>query len=170
MQLQQLRDHLRHANDPDMRRRRAIIGLSLAGMAAMTPVSLLPTGIVRHLPDPPLPNFHSDATNLSDEAYRFCVPDGTLALASLATNIPLAAAGGRDRQPWLALAAAGKAVVDAVGAAGYFWQMLSGKEPWCPHCITGAIANFGILALTLPEARAALPRLLDRRRMPRLAS
>jgi hypothetical protein len=161
MNAQQLRQHLLQANDAEMRRRRAIIGLSLVGMAAMTPVSLLQTGIVRHLPDPPIDDFHSDQANLSETAYRFGVPDGTLALASLAANVPLAAWGGQDRsrrQPAVALLAAGKALADAVGAGGYFWQMASGKEPWCPYCITGALANFGILALALPEAVRALGR------------
>lgn len=155
MNPQQLRHDLRDGTESDLRRRRAIVGLSLVGMAAMTPVSLLQTGVVRHLPDPPIGNFHSDQTNLSEAAYRFGVPDGTLALASLAANLPLAACGGEDRarrQPWVSLLAAGKALADAVGAGAYFWQMLSGKQPWCPYCITGALANFSILALTVPEA------------------
>jgi hypothetical protein len=159
MSTQQLRHDLRQADDAEMRRRRAVIGLSLVGMAAMTPVSLLQTGIVRHLPDLPLDDFNSDKANLSDTAYRFGVPDGTLALASLAANLPLAAWGGRDRarrQPRVALLAAAKALADAIGAGGYFWQMASGKEPWCPYCITGALANFGILALALPDAITAL--------------
>jgi uncharacterized membrane protein len=146
---------LTHEITPDLRRRRAIIGLSLVGMAAMAPVSLLQTGIVRHLPDPPLPRFHSDETNLSDPAYQFGVPDGTVALTSLAANLPLAAWGGKDRakeQPLAPLGMAGKAFADAAGAAWYFWQMLSGKQPWCPYCITAALVNFGVLALALPEA------------------
>jgi Vitamin K epoxide reductase family len=171
MSAQQLRYDLREADDPEMRRRRrAIISLSLVGMAAMTPVSLLQTGIVRHLPDPPVGDFHSDETNLSDPAYRFGTPDGTLALASLAANVPLAAFGGRFRarqQPLLALLTAGKAVADAAGAAGYFWKMLSGKEPWCPYCITGAVATFGILALTLPEAVTAMETLGRQRNQSR---
>lgn len=172
MDLQQLRHDLRQADDSAMLRRRAIIGLSLVGMAAMTPVSLLQTGIIGHLPDPPLPNFHSDEVNLSDVAYQLGVPDGTLALASLAANLPLAAWGGRDRpreRPWVSLLAAGKAVADAVGAGRYFWQMASGKEPWCPYCITGAIANFGILALALPEAVTALAGLRKVRVRPGIA-
>jgi len=93
------------------------------------------------------------------------VPDGTLALASLAANLLLAAWGGQDRarqQPEVGLLAAGKALADAIGAGGYFWQMLSGKEPWCPYCVTGALANFGILALALPDAATALERLSSR--------
>jgi hypothetical protein len=149
---QQLSEELRQADTPEMRRRRAIIGLSLVGMASMAAVSLLQTGIVEHLPDPPIDGFNSDQTNLSDVAYQFDVPDGTLALASFVLTVPLVATGGRDRHPWLALATAGKAVVDAVGAGEYFWQMLSGKQEWCSYCITGAAASFGILVLALPDA------------------
>ena len=159
MNPQQLRDDLRQGETAEMGRRRAIVGLSLVGMAAMTPVSLLQTGVVRHLPDPPVGGFNSDKANLSETAYKLGVPDGTLALASLAANVPLAAWGGRDRarqQPWVALVAARKALADAVGAGGYFWQMASGKQPWCAYCITGALANFGILALAVPEAVTAL--------------
>ncbi len=159
MDPQLLRHDLRDASDSEMMRRRGIIGLSLLGMAAMAPVSLLQTGIVRHLPDPPVGKFHSDETNLSDAAYRLGVPDGTLALASLAANLPIAAWGGRDRareHPGAPLLAAAKALADALGAGAYFWQMASGRVPWCPYCITGALANFGILTLALPEAITAL--------------
>src|SRR5579884_4254961 len=97
MNAQQIRRELRNDPSVELRRRRAIIGLSLVGMAAMAPVSLLQTGVVRHLPDPPIDGFHSDEANLSDPAYRFGVPDGTVALASMAANLPLAAWGGRDR-------------------------------------------------------------------------
>ena len=154
-----LRDDLVHGDTKDLRRRRAIVGFSLLGMAAMTPVSLLQTGIVKHLPDPSLEGFHSDKANLSDTAYQFGVPDGTLVLASLAANLPLAAYGGRDRaaqQPWVPLAAAGKAAADALGAGAYFYQMLSGNEPWCAYCVTGALANFAVLMLSIPEAVGAL--------------
>jgi Vitamin K epoxide reductase family len=157
MKPQQLRHDLREGDDPEMRRRRAIIGLSLAGMAAMTPVSLLQTGLIRSLRDPVLGN--SDQTNLADAAYQFGAPDGTLALASMAANVPLAAWGGQDRareQPWVSLLAAGKALVDAIGAGAYFSRMASGKEPWCSYCVAGTIVNLSILALALPEAAAAL--------------
>ena len=162
MEAQQLRSELRQGDSAELRRRRAIIGMSLVGMAAMIPVSLLQTGMVKHLPDPPVDGFDSDTTNLSDPAYRFGVPDGTVALASLAANLPLAAWGGDDHareHPWISLLTAGKALVDAVGAGGYFYQMLSGKQPWCGYCITGALANFSILALTLPEGIRALAQL-----------
>ena len=157
--LQQLRAELHQGETDDLRRRRAIIGLSLIGTGAMALVSLLQTGIVRHLPDPPLESFNSDKVNSSDTAYMLGVPDGTLSLASLAANLPLAAFGGADRarqQPLIPLVAAGKAAVEAAVAGWYFYQMPAKEKAWYAYCITGAWANFGIFALTLPEAAKTL--------------
>jgi uncharacterized membrane protein len=158
MNPQQVREHLQEGDTPDLRRRRAVIGLSLVGMASMAAVSLLQTGMVKHLPDPPLGSFNSDKVNSSDTAYRFGVPDGTVSLASLAANIPLAAYGGANRareQSWVPILAAAKAAVEAVAAAWYFYQMPAKEKAWCGYCILGALANMGIFALTLPEARKA---------------
>lgn len=156
---QQLREELQQGKTDSLRRRRAIIGCSLVGMAAMAAVSLLQTGVVKHLPDPPLESFDSDKVNSSDTAYMLGVPDGTISLASLAVNIPLAAFGGARRareQPLVPLMAAGKAAVEAAVAGWYFYQMPAKEKKWCGYCITGALMNFAILALTLPEAREAL--------------
>jgi uncharacterized membrane protein len=158
MNPQQVREDLQEGDTPDLRRRRAVIGLSLVGMASMAAVSLLQTGMVKHLPDPPLGSFNSDKVNSSDTAYRFGVPDGTVSLASLAANIPLAAYGGANRareQSWAPILAAAKAAVEAVAAAWYFYQMPAKEKAWCGYCILGALANVGIFALTLPEARKA---------------
>ncbi len=156
---QQLRAELQQNHDNDLRRRRAIVGLSLIGMAALGTVSLFQTGILKHLPDPPLPGFDSDKVNSSDTAYALGVPDGTLSVASLAANLPLAAFGGANRatkQPLVPLVAAGKAVTEAAVAAWYFAQMPLKEKAWCVYCIVGALANVGIAALCLPEAKTAL--------------
>ncbi|HXG68769.1 MAG TPA: vitamin K epoxide reductase family protein [Blastocatellia bacterium] len=156
---QQLRKDLQQGETDDLWRRRAVIGLSLIGMASMTAVSLLQTGIIKHLPDPPLASFDSDKVNSSTTAYQLGAPDGTVALASFAANIPLAACGGADRaqkQPWIPLLAAGKAIAEAVAAGWYFYQMPAKEKAWCGYCISGALASFGIAALTLPEAKKAL--------------
>ena len=156
---QELRRQLQEAESPDLTWRRGIIGLSLVGMASMAAVALLQTGIVKHLPDPPLESFDSDKVNSSDAAYRFGVPDGTMSLASLAANLPLSAFGGADRArkfPWLPLAVAAKAGVEALAAGWYFYQMPAKEKKWCGYCIVGALANFGIAALAIPEAREAI--------------
>jgi uncharacterized membrane protein len=162
---QQLRRELQHANTTDLRFRRLIIGMSMIGMASMAAVSLLQTGIMRHLPDPPLPSFDSDKVNSSDTAYALGVPDGTLSLASLAANVPIAAFGGADRDrklPWIPVAAALKAGIEAAAAGWYFYQMPTKEKKWCGYCIAGAITNFTIFALSMPEALRAVSTLRKR--------
>lgn len=156
---QKLRRELQESDDEDVRRRRKIIGLSLVGIAAMTAVTLFQTGIVEHLPDPPVDGFDSDKVNSSDTAYALGAPDGSLSLASLAANIPVAAFGGENRheeQPIVPILAAGKALTEAAIAGWYFYQMPTKEKAWCGYCIAGALVNVGIAALTLPEAKRAL--------------
>src|ERR1043166_3051931 len=93
----ELRRDLQRGDTAHLNLRRAMIGASLTGMASMTPVMMLQTGIVHHLPDPPIEGFHSDAANSSLIAYKFGSPDGPMAVASFAVNLPLAAFGGADR-------------------------------------------------------------------------
>jgi len=155
---QQLRRELQESSESNLNVRRAVIGLSLLGIGAMTAVTLFQTGVVKHLPDPPIDGFDSDKVNSSDTAYALGVPDGALSLASLAANIPLAAFGGENRveeMPLVPLAAAAKATVEAAVAGWYFYQMPTKEKAWCGYCIVGALTNFGIAALTLTEAKKA---------------
>ena len=161
----ELRKELQEASAPDMENRRAIILASLAGIASMTAVTLLQTGIIKHLPDPPIGNFDSDRVNSSDTAYRFGLPDGPVSLASLALNIPIAAFGGAGRArtyPWISIFAAAKAAAEAVAAGWYFYQMPAKEKAWCGYCVSGALANLAIAALTVPEAREAVSVLSER--------
>lgn len=162
---QVLRRELQDGESEDLNYRRGIIALSLVGIGAMTAVTLLQTGIVKHLPDPPLPDFDSDKVNSSDTAYAMGVPDGALSLASLAANIPLASFGGIDRaekMPLVPVAAAAKASVEAMVAGWYFYQMPAKEKKWCAYCIVGAAANVGIAALSLFEAKKAWKNLTRR--------
>src|SRR5919197_5100979 len=124
---QRLRQELQEGNTPALWRRRALIGLSMVGMASIAVVSLFQTGLLTHLPDPPLEGFDAEKVNSSDTAYHLGVPDGTISLAGHATNIALAAFGGADRarsQPWVPLLAAGKMAAEAAVAGKYlFYQM-----------------------------------------------
>ena len=91
----ELRRAIQHSQSSEMRNRRGIVGVQLLGMAAMAIVSLLQTGIVKHLPDPPTkrPHFDSDKVNSSKEAYSYGMPDGPLTIAVHGLNLALAAAG-----------------------------------------------------------------------------
>ena len=153
------RAELTEGDSEDMRRRRAIIGLSIVGIGIAAAVSMLQTGLVRHLPDPPVGNFDADKVIKSDEAYQFGIPDATIALTGLAANVPLAAWGGSERaknQPLIPLIATGKAATEAAAAAWYFYQMPTKLKTWCGYCIAASAVYLGILALTLPEAKRAL--------------
>jgi uncharacterized membrane protein len=155
----ELREELKRGQTPDLKRRRGIVTASLAGMVSMGIVSLLQTGVVKHLPDPPLESFDSDKVNSSELAYALGTPDGSLSLAGLALNVPLAGFGGANRaqaQPYVPLLAALKSGVEAIAAAWYFYQMPTKEKKWCAYCIAGALANVTIFALTIPEARKAL--------------
>ena len=73
---QEFRAELQQKKTEGLKRRRKIIGLSLLGMGAMAAVTLFQTGILKHLPDPPIDGFDSDKVNSSDTAYALGVPDG----------------------------------------------------------------------------------------------
>jgi uncharacterized membrane protein len=161
----QLRRDLQRGSTKHLKLRRGIIGASVAGMASMVPVTMLQTGMIHHLPDPPLKGFHSDAANSSLIAYRFGVSDSAISVASFAVNIPLAAFGGADRaraKCLIPLIAAGKAAIDAAVSAWYFNKMRRGKK-WCPYCIVGAISSLTVFLLTVPEAHSAWSHLRSRR-------
>jgi uncharacterized membrane protein len=165
MKPQQFREELQNGDTRDVRRRRGIVALSLIGMASMAAVTLYQMGLIRHLPDPPLPGFDSYQVNASYTAYQYGVPDGTLTLAGHATNVVLTAYGGIHRateQPWISIATSGKAGVEAAVAAKYlFHQMPVVEKKWCGYCIVDTLMHIGAFALTLPEAARALSVLMN---------
>jgi uncharacterized membrane protein len=142
-----------------MRRRRAVIAVSLLGIATMAATTLLQIGAVRRLPDPPFGNFDTRRVNLSDEAFSYGGPDSPINILAHALNIVLASTGAPDRasrHPWLPLLAALLELPQSAIAAKYlFYQMPSVDKAWCPYCIIDALAHFATLGLLLPEASAA---------------
>lgn len=151
MRPEQLRSELRSHDHGEMRFRRGIIGCSLAGIAAMGAVTLLQTGVVKHLPELPWRGFDANKVTLSRTAFALGLPDGSLSVASFAANIPLAAFGGRRRSRGLAIAAAAKAGVESLVSLWYLRQ----EKARCSYCLTAAAANLAIFALSLPELRRA---------------
>ena len=150
--------HLRTEADADARRRRAVVGLSVASMAAMGVISAYQLGFVRRLPDPP--GFDSEAVVGSRRAYRyFGVPDGLLGLGSYAATAVLAAAGGNDRarrRPLLSLTFAGKVLFDLLNALKLTWDEWAKEKAWCSYCLLATACTLGAVPLVWPEAREAL--------------
>ena len=162
MSPEELQEQIQNSDAPEMRYRRAIVGVSLVGIGAMAIVSLLQTGIVKHLPDPPVkkPHFDSDKVNSTEEAFGYGMPDGPLTLAAHSASLAIAAAGPPDRykdRPWLPLMATALALPQAAVAAKYlFYQMPKVDKAWCPYCVTDALMHFATVALTVPESLKAL--------------
>jgi uncharacterized membrane protein len=139
-----------------MRLRRGFVGCSLAGMASMMPTLLVQTGLLKRLPDPPLPGFDSARVNLSRDAFPFGIPDSSLTLLDFAANLPLATypdSPESPRPPSIAVFAAGKPSVVALISGWLFYRMPAHERAWCGYCIVAASANFAILALTLADVR-----------------
>lgn len=156
----QLSHELRHGTHPDLRRRRGIVGLSLLSAGAMGVIALYQMGIIRHIPEPPLPRLDADEVDGSDQAYSYgSMPDGVLGLRSYATTAALAAMGGADRarkHPWIPLALGAKLLFDAGVAGKLTWDQWAKHRKFCSWCLLSAAATFAMLPLGFPEARTAM--------------
>ena len=148
---------LRTAKTPGLARRRGVIALSLTASAAMSVIAMYQTGLIKHLPEPPLPFFDADRIDASEEAYRrFSTPDALLGLGSYAMTAGLAAMGGRDRERWISLAMAAKVAFDAGNALRLTVVQWKRYRAWCFWCLIAAGATFAMVPLVIPEALAAI--------------
>jgi hypothetical protein len=159
MNSKQLRGELRQNVSANLRRRRAI-AVSLAGRASMSAVSLYQTGIIPHLPDPPLPGFNSSKVDASDYACRrFSTPDGVMMLTNYGITAWLAAAGGQNRarkQPILPIAMALKILGDAAVAVELAREEWNENKAFCAYCQVATLCSLVSVALAAPEALTAL--------------
>lgn len=167
MEPKQLSHELRLAQTPDLHRRRWIIGLSLLGTVMAQAVTLYQTGVIRRLPDPPLPSVDSNKVDASEYAYkRLNTPDALMMLVSYGATAWLASVGGKDRAtdtPLLPIAMGLKVLGDAAFA------LELGREEWqenkalCAYCQVATLASLASLPLAFPEVRKATATLLSRR-------
>lgn len=162
----ELRKQMRTSDTPEMILRRAVIGTSVVGIAAMAATTFFQSGVVKHLPDPPEQDFDSDRVNSSTEAFSYGTPDSPLSILSHAVNMVLATAGGEKRAekaPWLALGATFATIPAALTAAQYlFYQMPVKEKRWCGYCITDALTHIATFGFTLFESSRALSHLAQR--------
>ncbi len=152
-------DDLRHGVSEHLTRRRRQTALMLGATAAMGVISLYQTGILRRLPDPPLPGIDSDKVDASGEAYQVLrTPDANLSIANYGATLALIAMGGADRareMPLIPLLAAGKLASDAAGGVWLTVEQISRHRALCAYCLAAATATVAALPQALPEARAA---------------
>lgn len=155
---------LRQTATPYLRERRGVIGLSLLASASLSLISLYQMGILKRLPEPKLPRVDSEEVNRSEEAYRWLeTPDAFLGLGSYVATMTLAAMGGPNRaekQPWIPLALAAKVGLDAALAGFQVLTQARKLHTYCSWCLLTSAATVGSVPLVLPEARAALKRVL----------
>ncbi len=165
MEPRQLSLELRKGNNPDLSRRRLIVGLSFLGAAAAEAVSLYQIGAIDHLPDPPIPGIDSDKVDAADYAYSyFDTPDGFMMLASYSITALLAGAGGANRatqNPWLPIAMAGKTLLDSIVALYLARVEWKDNEAFCAYCQAATVCSLVSFALSIPEASTALRFLLS---------
>lgn len=165
-QAERVSDALRRHASPDLTRRRAAIGLSLLATAALGVVEAYQAGLLRHVPEPPLPGLDADRVDASGEAYHlFGTPDAGLGIASYGVTLGLLGAGAEDRaqdRPWLVLLAAAKVTADALSGGYLFAEQLSRHRRVCSWCILAATASVATVPLIAPEARRAWRRLRHR--------
>lgn len=98
MRPEELSRQLRRGTDRYLKRRREVVGLSLAAAGSLGIVTLYQIGLIPHVPEPPLPFLDADVVDAAPEAYaRLSMPDGVLGIGNQTLTMALAAAGGEDR-------------------------------------------------------------------------
>lgn len=163
----ELSRQLRLGQSPDLTRRRWIIGLSFVTVVAGQIVTLYQTGIIPHLPDPPVPIFDSDKVDASDYGYkRLQMPDAPAMIVTGGITAVLASAGGQERAttlPWLPVALLGKTLLDLVT------NVQLGREEWqenkklCFYCQASTVAATATAVLAIPEAVKAFKALFGKK-------
>jgi len=158
---------LRTGDGDALRRRRRVGAMALSAMGSLGVVTAYQMGLLRHLPEPPLPIFDADGVDASGEAYFYLkAPDGALGLVSYATTVLLAGMGaGRraEEKPWIPLALAAKVGFDAVGALYLTAEQASKHRRFCSWCLAASALSVAMVPQVIPEARAAARQLLGRR-------
>jgi hypothetical protein len=161
---EELERQLRLGSGPFLVRRRGIVGLEMVAIGAMGLIALYQMGILKHLPEPPLPFLDADRVDASAEAYsRLSTPDGVLGLGNYAVTMGLAAMGGQNRaekQPWLPLALAAKVAFDTSQAIRLFIDQKTKYNAFCFWCLLAASTTLAAIPLVIPEAYAAFRQLV----------
>ena len=152
-------DDLRRGSGSVLRARRRQMAWMLAASGAMGVVTAYQSGLLRRLPDPPLPGVDSNRVDASGEAYvHLRTPDAALALTSYGASMVLIGMGAGDRaqrQPLIPLLATAKLAYDALGAAYLTVEQISKHRALCVWCLAAAAASTAAVPAALPEARAA---------------
>lgn len=156
-------DDLRRGAGELLDRRRRLARLSLTSIAAFSGVAAYQTGVLRHIPEPPIGLLDADAVDASGEAYqRLKTSDAALGVASSAVTLALIAMGDARRakeRPWVPLAMAAKVGLDALGGIYLTAEQATKHRRFCGWCLVASVSYVAMVPQVLPEARVALRRL-----------
>jgi len=139
----------------------------IAGFCMML-VGIYQMGLIKHLPEPPLPRMDADRVDAAPEAYNrlwLPLPDAMLGLVSYSITAALASLGGParyDRLWWLVLLLFVKVAADAYQAGKLSWEQWSLHQAFCSWCLVAAIVTFVAVPLALPETVMAVKGWLNR--------
>ncbi|MDP8953923.1 MAG: vitamin K epoxide reductase [Actinomycetota bacterium] len=160
-------DDLRRGAGALLDRRRRLAGLSLGSIAAFAGVAAYQTGVIRHLPEPPIGLLDADSVDASGEAYqRLKTPDAALGIASSAITLALIGMGDARRaeeRPWVPLAMAAKVGFDALGGLYLTAEQATKHRKFCGWCLVATAAYLAMVPQVMPEARVALSELRSAR-------
>ncbi len=160
-------DDLRRGAGALLDRRRRLAGLSLGSIAAFAGVAAYQTGVIRHLPEPPIGVLDADSVDASGEAYqRLKTPDAALGIASSAITLALIGMGDARRaeeRPWVPLAMAAKVGFDALGGLYLTAEQATKHRKFCGWCLVATAAYLAMVPQAMPEARVALSELRSAR-------
>jgi uncharacterized membrane protein len=104
-------------------------------------------GIVRHLPDPPLPSFCADRVTTSRAAHPFGIPDSLLWIPGAVADV-LAATLARHlvrRVGCLAAVVLAQDLAFSLFAAWLLLQMSTRLKAWCVYCLVAGAARWIVL-------------------------
>ncbi len=159
-------DALRRGAGDHLDRRRRMALLQTAAAAALGVVGLYQFGVLKSVPEPPLPGLDADRVDASGEAYAFLhTPDSAIGIASAGVSLVLAGMGGAKRheeQPWIPMLLLAKSLVDAAGGLYLTAEQLTKHRRLCSWCTVSGALLVATVPTALPEARAAWRALRNR--------
>jgi hypothetical protein len=152
-------DALRRGAGEFLQRRRRTALLQTAAAATLSVVGMYQFGVLRTVPEPPLPGLDADAVDASGEAYALLnTPDSTLGVLSAGASLVLAGMGGARRheeQPWIPLLLLAKTLADVAGGLYLTAEQLTKHKRLCSWCTATSVLQLATVPSVLPEARAA---------------
>ncbi len=152
-------DALRRGAGDFLEQRRRVALLQTAAAGTLAVVGLYQFGVLRSVPELPLPGLDADRVDASGEAYSMLrTPDATLGITSAGVSLVLAGMGSAKRheeQPWIPLVLLAKSLVDAAGGLYLFAEQVTKHRRVCSWCTVSAGLLLATVPAVLPEARGA---------------